>query len=133
MECKGIRPFSSKTCHRCSCSSPPQAARVGDVVHGARRQEQVRDVVGLDQDTPNVDAFPLPTGVERENILERVSQLSSTTEVHIPVALRTRHAVIAAGLLSKIAKDDVNACFLEQLRSKLFFLLFRKAVTVQSN
>ena len=118
-ECSGIRPFSSKNCHRCSCSSPPRAARVGDVVHGTRRQEQVREVVGLDQGTPNVDAFPLPTRVERENILERVSQLSSTTELHIPVALRTRHAAIAAGLLSKIAKDDVDACFLEQLRSKL--------------
>ena len=66
---------------------------------------------------PNVRA--LPSGADREAFLTRVRALGSNTEVHIPTALRERHAVILASILSDIADGREDACFLEEIRSKL--------------
>ena len=62
---------------------------------------------------------PLPTAEMREQFLARVRALSSSTEVHIPVALRGRHAGILGNLLDRIGDSDRDACFLEEIRSKL--------------
>jgi hypothetical protein len=54
-----------------------------------------------------------------EGFSARVRALSSATVLHIPVEQRQRHAVILTGLLNRINEDDLQACVLEEARSKL--------------
>ena len=69
----------------------------------------------------------LPTGAAREELLRRVRQLKSNTEVHIPVALRDRHASILANVLGDIANGRPAGCFLEEIRSKLLLSVVPRA------
>ena len=79
----------------------------------------------MDPELPD-EMTNLPTGEIRQVILQRVQLLASNIEVHIPVALRGRHAAILAGLLTKMANGNVDACFLEEIRSKLLLSIVPK-------
>ena len=118
-ECYCLRPFASRTCHRCSCSSPPRDIRVGDCIHGTRRQERNLEETGVETGPSQTTLRDLPTGDDRETFFAEVRALAPLTEIHIPMALRDRHAAITADLLERISKQNVDSCFLEEIRTKL--------------
>ena len=92
---------------------------VGDRIQGTRRQERNVDAVGFERVTPAVQARSLPTGESREVFLSEIRKLPCNTECHIPVSFRDRFAAIMASMLEGIGNNDVDACFLEESRSKL--------------
>ena len=98
---------------------------MGDQIQGAARQEAHLSAAGAVSTEPIVREFP--AGAAREDLLRRVRELKSNTEVHIPVALRDRHAAILANVLSDIANGRADACFFEEIRSKLLLSIVPRA------
>ena len=82
---------------------------MGDHIQGTARQEAHAAAAGAVNTESGVRE--LPTGAAREELLRRVRQLKSNTEVHIPVALRDRHASILANVLGDIANGRPAGCF----------------------
>ena len=115
INCGCIRASRSPSCHRCSSSAPPRHVKVGDSIQGTRWQERNLDAAGFERSLPHADVRSLPTGNDRVLFLSEVRKLPCNTEIHIPVSVRDRFADILAGLLERISKNDVDACFLEEV------------------
>ena len=110
--CGGLRLISSKCCSRCSNRQPPRRLQAGDKIGGitaVRRYEDVGSITGTS----------LADEGYREAFSKRVTILPPTSLLHVPVALRQRHALVMASLLEGIAESTVEACALEHARTKL--------------
>jgi len=112
--CGALRMFSG-CCHRCRCSAPPRAIREGDRVPSnaaAPLADPARNA------RPRLEA-ELPDGALPEDFLGRVRRLPPTTIVHVPAAVRARHAACMAATVRGTVRGDARASALEQARSKL--------------
>ena len=117
--CGCVLSMRSHTCHRCHLSALPREPRVGDVIKGTRRREQMTTAADQDIHMNINGGVPAIAVDDRPGLLERVRKLSSNTEVHNPSALRNRFANNLTHILKKMNEGDEEAFFLEELRSKL--------------
>ena len=118
--CGALRLLTSRSCARCSESSPPRPVRVGDIVAAVAPGTAGGGAVR--EPEPAGEPPHLPGGAARDEFQKRVRALPSNTILHIPVQLRERHSAIVAGLLARMASGEAEACALEEARSKLLLL-----------
>ena len=88
------------------------------IVLGTRRYESAEMEFCPPAEVPPDDEDPMPSVEVLKALLLRIRKLPSKTEIHIPVAVRVRHAKILNGVLLRMIAKDVSACYLEEMRSK---------------
>lgn len=127
--CGALRMFSSSSCSRCRCKDIPRPLRIGD-----RIVSHTSDGTSGAESIPDIrEAHSLPaSGAEQDEFRKRVAALPSATLLHIPVCQRKQHGQLVAKLLDRIGDGDADACFLEEIRTKLLLGVPLRGMNVKS-